>query len=89
MGGDNAPGDIVKGAVDAAKEFGVDVTLVGQEEKILPILKECGVDAPDGHISVVNATQVIEMEDDPATATRQKKDSSMTVALTMLHKGEG
>ncbi len=89
MGGDNAPGEIVRGAVDAAKGLGVDVTLVGQEEKILPILKECGVSAPDEHISVVNATQVIGMEDDPSTATRQKKDSSMTVALTMLHKGEG
>ncbi len=89
MGGDNAPGEIVRGAVQAARELNVDVTLVGQEEKILPILKECGVSAPDEHISVVNATQVIEMEDDPSTATRQKKDSSMTVALTMLHKGEG
>ena len=89
MGGDNAPGEIVRGAVQAARELNVDVTLVGQEEKLIPILKEYGVSAPDDHISVVNASQVIEMEDDPSTATRQKKDSSMTVALTMLHKGEG
>lgn len=89
MGGDNAPGEIVRGAVQAARELNVDVTLVGQEEKILPILKECGVSAPDDHISVVNATEVVEMEDDPSTVTRRKKDSSMSVALTMLHKGEG
>ena len=89
MGGDNAPGEIVRGAVQAARELNVDVTLVGQEEKILPILKECGVSAPDDHISVVNATEVVEMEDYPSTVTRRKKDSSMSVALTMLHKGEG
>ena len=89
MGGDNAPGAIVRGAVDAVRELGVDVTLVGQEEKILPILAECGVAAPDGHISVVNAREVVTMEDDPSTATRRKRDSSMTVALNMLHKGEG
>ena len=89
MGGDKAPGEIVRGAVQAARELNVDVTLVGQEEKILPILKECGVSAPDEHISLVNATQIIEMEDDPSTAVRRKKDSSMSVALTMLHKGEG
>ena len=89
MGGDNAPAEIVKGAVDAAKEFAVDVTLVGQEEKILPILARCGVAAPDEHICVVDAREVIDMEDDPSTATRRKPDSSMTVALKMLHKGEG
>ena len=89
MGGDNAPGEIVRGAVQAARELNVDVTLVGQEEKILPILKECGVAAPDEHISLVNAREVVEMEDDPSTVTRTKKDSSMTVALTMLRKGEG
>ena len=89
MGGDNAPEEIVKGAVDAAKEFGVDVTLVGQEEKILPVLKECGVAAPDGHICVVNAREIISMEDDPSTAARRKSDSSMSVALKMLRSGEG
>ncbi len=89
MGGDNAPGEIVRGAVDAAKEFGVDVTLVGQEEKILPVLKKCGVAEPDGHISVVDAREIISMEDEPSTVTRKKRDSSMTVALTMLHRGEG
>ena len=89
MGGDNAPGEIVRGAVDAARQFGVDVVLVGQEERILPILQERGVTLPDEHISLVNAREVISMEDDPSTATRRKKDSSMTVALSMLHRGEG
>ena len=89
MGGDNAPREIVRGAVDAVREFGVDVTLVGREENILPILKECGADDLSDHIAVVNARDVIEMEDDPSSATRRKPDSSMAVALRLLHEGAG
>ena len=89
MGGDNAPGEIVRGGVDAAREFAVDVCLVGQEEKLLPILKEYGVSLPDEHISVVNASQIVEMEDDPTSITRKKPDASMIVALRMLHEGKG
>lgn len=89
MGGDNAPSEIVRGAVDAAAEFGVDITLVGQEDKILACLKDCGVDGPGGHISIVNATEIITMEDDPSSATRKKNDSSMAIALRLLHEGEG
>ena len=89
MGGDNAPGEIVRGAVDAVKEFNVDVSLVGREEEILHILKECGVEASSDHITVVNARDVVEMEDDPSSATRRKPDSSMAVALRLLHEGAG
>ena len=89
MGGDNAPAEIVRGAVDAAKEFNVDVTLVGRTDEILSCLKACGVDAPDDHISVAEAPDVITMEDDPANAVRKKPLSSMAVALKMLHQGEG
>lgn len=89
MGGDNAPFEIVKGAVDAQREFGVDVTLVGREADVLECLAANGINTPDEHITVVNATEVIDMHDDPSTATRSKKDSSMTVALNLLKKGEG
>ncbi|MBR6115738.1 MAG: phosphate acyltransferase PlsX [Oscillospiraceae bacterium] len=89
MGGDNAPGEIVRGAVDAAGEFGVDITLTGPTDRITACLQECGADARDGHISVAEAPEVITMEDDPAVATRKKPDSSMAVALKMLHRGEG
>lgn len=88
MGGDNAPAAIVRGAVDAAREFGVDVALVGRGEEIRACLADCGA-GEDGHIAVVNATEVITMEDDPSTAFRKKKDSSMTVALRMVRDGEG
>ena len=88
MGGDNAPGEIVRGAVDARREFGADITLFGQSDKVRPILAECGA-ASDEHISLVDAPDVITMEDDPATATRKKPNSSMTMALKALHLGEG
>ena len=85
MGGDNAPQEIVKGALRAKKELGVDITLVGQKEAILACLDE------DERVSVeiVDARETVTMEDDPSTATRRKKDSSMAVALRMLKDGEG
>ena len=88
MGGDNAPQAIVQGAVDAQREFGVDVVLVGREAEINACLAPLGAQN-DAHISVINASEVIDMHDDPAHAVRRKKDSSMAVALEMLRKGEG
>ena len=83
MGGDNAPQAPVMGAVRAASELGVDVTLVGRREEIEKYLGSAA------GVTVVDAREVISMEDDPSTATRRKKDSSMAVALNMLKNGEG
>ena len=88
MGGDNAPQAIVQGAVDAQREFGVDVVLVGRENEIAACLSALGV-KNDPHTSVVHADEIIDMHDDPATAVRKKKNSSMAVALGMLRNGEG
>lgn len=85
MGGDNAPQEIVRGAVRAKKELGVDIILVGRQEKVEQCLKAEGCT----DIEIVDAPDVITMEDDPSTATRRKKNSSMAVALTMLKNGEG
>lgn len=85
MGGDNAPEEIAKGAVRAKRELEVDIILVGREAEVRECLKNEGCD----DIEVVNADEVITMEDDPSTATRRKKNSSMAVALTMLRDGEG
>lgn len=85
MGGDNAPAEIVKGAVLARRELGVDIVLVGMEQQV----KACLENESCTDIGVVNATELITMEDDPSTATRKKKDSSMAVALTMLRDGKG
>lgn len=85
MSGDKAPEEIVKGAVMARRELGVDVTLVGKKEVVESIL--AGEGCTD--IEVVDARDVITMEDDPSTATRRKKEASMTVALNLLRDGKG
>ena len=88
MGGDHAPLEIVKGAIQAYRDFGVEIVLTGDKEQIQKAVEQCGAPLPE-QITVRHCTQVIEMCDDPAYACRRKKDSSMTVGLQMLHDGEG
>ena len=87
MGGDNAPEEIVKGAVRAKRELGVEVCLVGRIEDVKACLEKEG--CAEGELEIVDAREVVTMEDDPSTATRRKKDSSMTVALNLLRDGKG
>lgn len=89
MGGDNAPDEIVKGAILAAEEYKIDIILTGRGEDILRSLEKMGrKELPKG-IEIANANEVIAMDEDPVTAIREKKDSSMTVGLTMLRDGLG
>ncbi len=89
MGGDNAPDAIVKGAIDAAREFGVQIILVGRGEAILKSLNTLGLETLPKNVEVANADDVVDMHDDPATVVRARKDSSMVVGLRMLANGEG
>src|SRR5207244_13220962 len=86
MGGDNAPGCIVEGAVVAARQLGVRVALVGQTEAIERVLGRLAP-RPDA-ITVINAPDVIDMDEHPAQAARQKKQSSIVVGLRMLKQRE-
>ena len=89
MGGDNAPLAPVMGAVEAAKLYGAQITLVGQGEKLLEVLKAQGMDnLPEG-IEIMHADDVVDMHDDPAQAVRTRKNSSMMVGLRMLSEGQG
>ncbi len=89
MGGDNAPQAAVEGALRAVKELDCTVTLVGQGEAILQAIGDQGLtDLPKG-VEISHASQVITMEDDPAYAVREKKDSSLVVGLKLLAAGEG
>ena len=89
MGGDNAPKAPVLGAVQANKEYGVDIILVGRGEEILRVLEENGIrDLPAG-VEVAHASEVVEICDNPSTAFREKKDSSLTVGLNLLKSGAG
>ena len=89
MGGDHAPDAIVEGALQAHRELGVDILLVGKAEKILKVMENLGVKELPAGVEIHNATEVIEIEDDAATAFKKKKDSSMTVGLTLLRDGMG
>ena len=89
MGGDNAPQAPVMGAIQANKEDGVEIILVGRGEDILKTLADNGIsDLPSG-MEIAHASEVVEMCDDPATAFRKKKDSSLTVGLNLLKNGAG
>ncbi len=85
MGGDNAPQAIVEGAVKAIRDFDIKITLVGNEELIK---KSLGESIPE-NIDVVDATEVITNDDDPALAIRRKKDSSIVVAMNLVSEGNG
>ena len=88
MGGDHAPGQIVKGAVEAAKNLpGVEkLFLVGDEAAIKNELAKYGK-TPDC-IEIRHASQVIEMDDSPALSLRRKKDSSIMQAVNLVKNGE-
>ena len=88
MGGDNAPLAPVMGAIQANKEYGVDVVLVGRGEEILKVLQDNGMSQLPAGVEIAHASEVVEMCDNPANAFREKKDSSLTVGLNMLKAGE-
>ena len=89
MGGDNAPFEIVKGAISAAKDFDTHIILTGRVEEILRCIEKMGLKELPVGIEIANATEVIEMDEEPVMAYRKKKDSSMTVGLNMLRDGQG
>jgi glycerol-3-phosphate acyltransferase PlsX len=84
MGGDHAPDVVADGVSLAARELGVKILLVGPERELRARL---GKAALGQDIEVVNATQVIEMEEHPANAVRQKPDSSMVVGVRLVREG--
>ncbi|MBO5734221.1 MAG: phosphate acyltransferase PlsX [Clostridia bacterium] len=86
FGGDNAPDEVIKGSIEAAKSGKYDIILVGNEEIISQKLKEFAYSG--SNISVKNATEVIEVSEEPVKAVRAKKDSSMVVALNLCKSGE-
>ena len=88
MGGDNAPMEIVKGAIQAVEEVGAEIILVGNAEAILRCVQELGLQNLPKGLEIANASDVVTMEDDPARAVRDKKDSSMAVMLYKLRDGE-
>jgi len=86
MGGDNAPGEIVLGAVQAAREYGIGVYLVGREEAIRAELAKHDTQGLD--LPILHTDEAIEMDEHPAKAVRNKKNASMTLALQLVRDGK-
>ncbi|MBC8249206.1 MAG: phosphate acyltransferase PlsX [Anaerolineales bacterium] len=86
MGGDHAPPVAVEGGVWAAREYGIEVILVGREADVRRELARH--DTSGLSLPIVHASQVIEMEEHPAAAVKAKKDSSMVVGMDMVKRGE-
>jgi glycerol-3-phosphate acyltransferase PlsX len=85
MGGDHAPKSAVEGAVQAVKEYGVEICLVGIKDEIHKYLSD--EDKNNNKIIVIEASEVISNHDTPVTAIKQKKDSSMVVGLKQVKEG--
>lgn len=89
MGGDNAPEAAVLGAVEAAKTYGAEITLVGRGEEILEVLGRHQItDLPTG-VEIANAEDVVDMHDDPGSVIHKRKNSSMVLGMKLLADGEG
>ena len=87
MGGDNAPLEIVKGAVEAVSQRkDIKVLLVGQEEVLRTLLKEYSY--PADQLQVVPALEIIETSESPVDAIRKKRDSSLVVAMNLVKSGQ-
>ena len=85
MGGDKAPDEVVRGAVQAAREYGLGVYLVGREDAIKAELARYDTQGLD--LPIIHTDEVIEMDEHPATAVRRKKKASMTIALQQVRDG--
>lgn len=87
MGGDHAPAEIVKGAVNAvSSRTDIKVFLVGQQDAVQEELNK--YQYPAGQIEVVDAPEIIEMAEPPVQAIRKKKQSSLVVAMNMVKQNE-
>ena len=87
MGGDNAPGEIIKGTVDALNAYRqLRVMLVGREEIVKEELAKYTY--PEKRVRIVNATEIIEMAEPPVNAIRKKKDSSIVKGLQLVKEGK-
>ena len=87
MGGDNAPEEIVKGAVEAlAENENIEIIFTGPEDVVNAELGK--YQYPASRVRVVHASQIIETGEPPVKAIQSKKDSSLVVGLNLVHKGE-
>ena len=89
MGGDLAPEAPVMGALEAAKTYGAEITLVGRGQAILEVLRQHGIENLPSGVEIAHADDVVDMHDDPGSVIHKRKNSSMIIGLKMLAEGQG
>ena len=89
QGGDNAPREIVRGAIQAAEAYGVDITLVGRGDEILEAMRENGVDTLPAGVEIFNADDVVDMHDEATDVVHSHRNSSLVQGLKLLADGNG
>lgn len=87
FGGDNAPLEILRGAAMAVETLGVDIMLTGKEDTIRKVAEDNNISLKN--MEIIDAPDVMEMEDEPRTILKAKKNSSMAEGLRRLAAGEG
>jgi len=87
MGSDDYPHPEVQAAVQAAEIFGDEITLVGKQEMLEPLLAE--INHKNAPVKIVHAAEVLEMDDKPSTSARRKAENSMAVCMELLKSGQG
>lgn len=86
MGGDNAPSEIIEGALLASRQYGVELYLVGLKDEIGKYLNE--ENKKDIKVNIVEASEIINVDESPVYAIKHKKDSSMVVGLKLVKEGQ-
>ncbi len=82
MGGDHAPKAIIEGTLQAIEEYGIEVFLIGKKDEINKYVEDKFIKS--GHLTIIDASEIILNDDSPVTAIRQKKDSSMVIGLKLV-----
>ena len=85
MGSDNFPHPEVEAAYQAAAELDIKIFLVGQEERISPLIAEI---PPDPRVELIHAPEILEMGDKPARNARRKSDNSMAIGMDLIKEGK-
>ncbi len=89
FGGDNAPGEILLGCVQAAKELGVDILLTGNRSRIEQEARDLGIGEELQKMEILDCPDMITMEDEPTSLLKAKSESSMAVGFRALSEGKG
>jgi glycerol-3-phosphate acyltransferase PlsX len=84
MGGDYAPREVIKGTIEAAKEFPIDIALIGNRPVIEMLLRRY---SKKSNISIIEASQVVEMDEEPVQGVQNKPDSSLCVGARLVKDG--